>query len=233
MTPWTMSSPAQFEPAAPPALTGAGYLADLQQVMRLGGQSSVTPADAATARFWNGQFDTVATIWNRTAESLVLRGERSITQNARIFALLNVALADSTIAVWEAKNAYDFWRPITAIQVVEPGWKPALPTPNHQEYPSGHSGASSAAATVLAAFFGPRTTFTVVSDGLAAPGDTRTFAGFDAALTEVALARVYGGIHYLASCTTAQTMGRRLAQQALATQMEPRGGDDDDRDHDD
>ena len=66
--------------------------------------------------------------------------------------------------------------------------------------------------------------FTVVSDGVAAPGNTRTFSGFAPALAEVALARVYGGIHFLASCTTAQTMGRLLAEQAMATQMVPLHG---------
>jgi hypothetical protein len=231
MTPWTMSSPDQFRPGPPPALNSPGYLADVAQVRALGNAATVTPENADTARFWQGKFDTVATIWNRAAAALAMRQERSLTENARILGLVNLALADSTIAVWDAKNAYNFWRPITPIQAVEPSWKPTLPTPNHQEYPSGHSGASAAAAAVLAAFFGEGTTFTVVSDGVAAPGDSRTFAGFDSALEEVALARVYGGIHFLGSCTTAQTMGRQLADQALATQMLPlHAGDDGDDD---
>jgi hypothetical protein len=227
MVPWTMSSPAQFRPTARPSLTSAQYLADLAQVRALGNAATVTPEHADIARFWQGKFDTVATLWNRTADSLVeLRGW-SITQNARLFALLNVALADSTIAVWDAKNAFNFWRPITPIHLVDPTWQPTIPTPNHQEFPSGHSGASGAAATVLASFFGEGTAFTVVSDGVAAPGNTRTFAGFAPALEEVALARVYGGIHFLGSCFTAQTMGRLLAEQAMATQMQPLHGEAD------
>jgi membrane-associated phospholipid phosphatase len=224
MTPWTMSSPSQFRPFARPSLTSPEYLNDLAQVKALGNKDTVTPVHAEIARFWQGTFDTVATLWNRTAESLAMSQERSITQNARIFALLNVALADSTIAVWEAKNWFNFWRPITAIQAVDPSWKPTLGTPNHQEYPSGHSGASGAAAAVLAAFFGEQTPFTVVSDGVAGAGGTRTFAGFAPALEEVALARVYGGIHFLGSCTVAQTMGRQLAEQAMANQMLPLRG---------
>jgi hypothetical protein len=224
MTPWTMSSPAQFRPGPPPALSSAQYLADLAQVRALGNIATVTPEHADIAWFWQGKFDTVATIWNRTAESLSTAGDRSITQNARIFALLNVALADSTISVWDAKNAFNFWRPITAIQPADPTWKPTIPTPNHQEYPSGHSGASGAAAAVLASFFGEQTTFTVVSDGVAGAGGTRTFAGFASVLEEVALARVYGGIHFLGSCATAQTMGRQLAEQAMATEMLPTHG---------
>jgi hypothetical protein len=95
----------------------------------------------------------------------------------------------------------------------------------HRQFPSGHSGASGAAATVLAAFFGESTTFTAASDGVPAPGNTRTFNGFAPALEEVALARVYGGIQFLGSCIVAQDMGRMLAEQAIATQMLPSHGD--------
>jgi hypothetical protein len=116
MTPWTMSSPAQFRPAARPSLTDPQYLADLTQVRTLGNIATVTPEHADIAWFWQGKVDTVATLWNRTADSLAGSGDRSITENARIFALLNVALADAAISVWDAKNAFNFWRPITAIQ---------------------------------------------------------------------------------------------------------------------
>jgi hypothetical protein len=226
MTPWTMSSHDQFRPASRPSLTSPQYLADLDQVRLLGNAATVTQEHFDIAWFWQGKVDTVATLWNRTADSLAVTRHRSITENARIFGLLNVALADSTIAVWDAKNEFNFWRPITAIQITDPTWKPVITTPNHQEFPSGHSGASGAAATVLASFFGEGTTFTVVSDGVAGAGGTRTFAGFAPALEEVALARVYGGIHFLGSCITAQTMGRQLAEQAMATQMLPRHGDE-------
>ena len=79
---------------------------------------------------------------------------------------------------------------------------------------------------MLASFFGERTTFTAVSDGIAGAGGTRTFTSFAQVLDEVALARVYGGIHFLGSCITAQTMGLRLAEQAMETQMLPRHGDE-------
>jgi hypothetical protein len=79
---------------------------------------------------------------------------------------------------------------------------------------------------VLASFFGEGASFTVVSDGVAGAGGTRTFSGFASILDEVALARVYGGIHFLGSCITAQTMGRELAEQAMATQMLPLHGEE-------
>src|SRR5947208_2995740 len=82
----------QFRPSAPPALTNPQYLADLVQVRALGNAATVTSEHADIARFWQGKFDTVATLWNRTADELAMAGDRSVTDNARIFALLNVAL---------------------------------------------------------------------------------------------------------------------------------------------
>jgi hypothetical protein len=170
MTPWTMTSPGQFLPPPPPALTSARYTQDFNEVKAIGTAATSTPELIATARFWGGQFDTVATMWNRAAESLASGQHMSLVADARFFALLNSSMADAVIAVWNAKNAYNTWRPITAIQnadvdgnpgtTIDPGWTPVLTTPAFQEYPSGHS-VSTAASTVLASFFGNDTTFTV------------------------------------------------------------------------
>jgi hypothetical protein len=95
-----------------------------------------------------------------------------------------------------------------------------LVTPAHQEYPSGHSGVSSAAATVLASFYGDHTTFTVTSDGLPpATSTARTYSSFSDAIAEVALARIAAGIHFRFSCEVAMQMGAEVAGYASATQM--------------
>jgi hypothetical protein len=229
MTPWTMTSSAQFLPQAAPALTSARYATDFNEVKTIGGSTTATPADIATARFWNGQFDTVATMWNRAAEPLAAGRDAKLVDNARLFALLNTSMADAVIAVWNAKNTYNTWRPITAIRnagmdgndatVVDLGWTPVLATPGHQEYPSGHSGVSSAAVTVLASFFG-NTAFTMTSDGLPPAASTaRTYSSFSDAIAEVALARIAGGIHFRFACEAAAQMGAALANQAMDTQM--------------
>jgi hypothetical protein len=129
--------------------------------------------------------------------------------------------------VWNAKNTYNTWRPITAIQnanvdgndatIADPGWTPVLTTPAHQEYPSGHSGVSTAAATVLASFFGIDTTVTVSSD--AVPGEPRTYSSFSAALAEIALARIAGGIHFRFACDAAQQMGEALADYTMSNEL--------------
>lgn len=242
MTPWAMSSPSQFLPPPPPALTSARYTADFNEVKAIGNSATATPENVATARFWNGQFDTVATMWNRAADALVADHHANLVDNARRFALLNVSMADAVIAVWNAKNTYNAWRPITAIQhadidgnpatSTDPSWTPVLVTPAHQEYPSGHSGVSSAAATQLASFFGNDTAFTMTSDGLPPnPSSTRTYASFSDAIAEVALARIAAGIHFRYACETAVQMGAGVANYAGATQMlrqHGAEGDDDD-----
>jgi membrane-associated phospholipid phosphatase len=231
MTPWAIASPGQFLPALPPAVTSARYAQDFNEVKAIGNAATSPPDLVATARFWNAQggFDTVATIWNRTAEPLVAGGHVSLVDNARFFALLNSSMADAVIAVWNAKNTYDTWRPITAIRnanidgndatLVDPGWTPVIVTPAFQEYPSGHSGVSTAAATVLASFFGNDTTFTVSSDG--APGLPRTYSSFSAVLDEIALARIAGGIHFRFACDAAQQMGESVAEYAMSTEFLP------------
>jgi hypothetical protein len=234
MTPWAITSPGQFLPALPPAVTSARYAQDFNEVKAIGDAATSPPDLVATARFWGAQggFDTVATIWNRTAESLQSTSHASLVDDARFFALLNSSMADAVIAVWNAKNAYDTWRPITAIRnanvdgndatLVDPNWTPVVVTPAFQEYPSGHSGVSTAAATVLASFFGNDTTFTVSSDG--APGMPRTYSSFSDAIDEVALARIAGGIHFRFACDAAQQMGEAIAGYTMATELLPLHG---------
>ena len=101
----------------------------------------------------------------------------------------------------------------------DPAWTPLLPTPAFQEYPSGHAGVSSAAATVLAAFYGNDTSFTATSAGL--PGVQRHFTSFSAAVQQVEDARVYAGFHFRFSCADAATLGAQVAQWVTGTIMQP------------
>jgi PAP2 superfamily len=240
MTPWVMTSPAQFLPGLPPALTSLQYTHDFYEVRDLGSLTSLTrTADqTAAAQFWNGTYDTVATIWNRVADSLADRPNRSLSENARLFALMNVSMADSVIAVWNAKNTYNTWRPITAIAnagiydntgaTPDPTWRPLLPTPPFQEYPSGHSGVSAAATAVLASFFGNDTSFSASSDGVPGVASTsRSFSSFSDAIAEIAVARIAAGFHFRFACETAASMGDEIAGYAIATQMLPLHGNQD------
>src|SRR3954464_14725903 len=140
--------------------------------------------------------------WNKIAEQVAAGQGLGPGADARLFALLNIATADAQIACWDAKYAYNLWRPVTAIRAADtdgnpdpepaPSWSPLLTPPNFPSYTSAHSTISAAAAGVLTALFGPDYHFSVGSEGLA--GVTRSFASFDAAAAEAGRSRVYGGI---------------------------------------
>jgi PAP2 superfamily len=177
-----------------------------------------TTEQTQTAIFWQG--DSPAAMWNRVADQLAQARHATLTPNARLLAQLNIALADATIAVWNAKRTYNFWRPVTAIRAnTDPAWTPLLPTPAFQEYPSGHAGVSSAAASVLASFYGNHTPFTVTSAGL--PGVQRDFSTFSAAVHQVGDARIYAGFHFRFSCTDAAILGAQVARHITSTLMQP------------
>src|SRR4029077_4609928 len=155
-TPFALTSPSQFRPAGPPPLTSARYAADFNEVKAIG--NAPTPAQAATANFWANA--PVTGVWDDVADQLAQAHDLGLAADARLLARLNIALADTAIAIWDAKNHFDTWRPITAIAhadtdgkpatTAQPGWTPLITTPVFQEYPSGHSGVSAAAATMLA-----------------------------------------------------------------------------------
>jgi hypothetical protein len=221
MVPFALTSPGQFLPPGPPPLTSARYAQNLVEVQALGSMtSSVRTADQTqTATFWQG--DTPAAMWNRVADRLAQAHDATLTQNAHLLAQLNIALADATIGIWNAKNTYNFWRPVTAIRAtIDPTWTPLLPTPSFQEYPSAHSGVSSAAASVLAATYGNNTSFSVTSAGL--PDTERDFTSFSSAVQQVEGARIYAGFHFRFSCIDGATLGAQVAQWATQTLMQPR-----------
>jgi membrane-associated phospholipid phosphatase len=219
MTPFGLTSPSQFLPPGPPPLTSSEYAQDLAEVQTLGGTTSSvrTTPQTRIAEFW--QDDTPAAMWNRVADQLAAARHLPLLENARRLALMNIALADGTIAVWNAKNTYNFWRPVTAIRSTsDPTWTPLLTTPAFQEYPSAHAGVSSAAATVLTAFYGDNTPFTVTSAGFG--NATRTFTSFSVAVQEVKDARIYAGFHFRFSTRDGATLGSQVGNYVLEHLMQ-------------
>jgi membrane-associated phospholipid phosphatase len=233
MTPWTMKRASQFRPAPPPALTSSTYTADYNETKSMGAfaDSPRTADQSDLALFWAGN---TPLYWNRIASQIAAARNLSLTENAHLFAQLNLAMADAGIACWDAKYRYVFWRPITAIRggdtdnndatTVDPNWTPwldALPpgTPAHPEYPSGHSTVSGAAAFVLETRFGDNTAFTVSSELPLAKTNPRSFSSFSAATAEIADARVFGGIHYRNSCVQGNAVRRAVADYVLSHAM--------------
>ena len=222
--PFAMTSPAQFRPAMPPTLTSTAYAEDFNQVKELGAKNSPTRTAEQTmiAQFWADGPGTVTPSghWNVIARELSVQRGNTMEENARLFALLNIAEADAGILCWDCKYACNLWRPITAIQNADidenpatekdGNWTPLLVTPPFPEYTSGHSTFSSAGATVLAKFFGSdEIPFTTTSEDL--PGVSRSFASFSEAAAEAGMSRIYGGIHFMSANQQGLLSGARLA----------------------
>jgi PAP2 superfamily len=226
MTPWGMLSPDQFRPAGPPALDSEQYLADYIEVKRMGSIDSTLRTEDETDACLFAAATSGTYVWNRLAIDLAADHGFELSDNARLLATLNLAMADSVIACWDAKYFYEFWRPVTAIRLEDvdgdgnpddPDWTPLVPTPAHPEYSSGHSSNYGAAATVLAAYFGEDTPIFLESQ--ADPTWVRFYPSFAAALDEVAVARVYGGIHFRTACDDAVATSSEIAAYILENLM--------------
>src|ERR1700722_2333182 len=237
-TPFVLTRPSQFRVPPPLALNSPDYIADLNEVREMGSLTSTSRSSEQTevALFWALN---TALAWDRIAVQLSVARGLSLTENARLFEVLNVSMVDAIIACWDSKYRYLSWRPVTAIRAAAaPGdpdsnWQPLLDsltgTPAHPEYPSAHSSFSGAAAFVLADFFGENTAFSASSEIL--PGTTRSYANFSEAIAEIADARVFGGIHLRSSCARGNSLGRAVADYVSRHLLRGRGdGQDDDKD---
>lgn len=229
VTPWVLERGSQFRPGPPPALTSSEWARDCNEVRELGGAKSTARSAEQTeiARFW--------TVVGPPSWGPVLRGVaaapgRTVLQNARLFALAEMAAADAYIAVFDAKYTFNLWRPITAIRNGDlPGagaigrqadWEPLVGTPLHPEYPCAHCITSAAVAAVLEAEFGARfPEVTMTSPTL--PGVVRRWTTPKAFTDEVSMARIYGGIHYRTSAVVGQAMGRQIGELAVTKYLKP------------
>jgi hypothetical protein len=219
--PFFLREGSQFRPGPPPALTSPQYTRDFNEIKEIGSATSTTRTQDQTdlARFW---VSTAPQIWNPAARQVAIAKGLTISQNARMFALLNLAGADAFIASWDAKFSYNQWRPVTAIRAADsdgnpetqadPGWTPLLVTPPFPDYIAGHTTYAGAAEEVLEDVFGghPGTLIRVTS--ATAPGVIETYATFDDIAEGVVDARVLGGIHW----RTSSVRGRRVGQQVGA-----------------
>jgi hypothetical protein len=221
VTPFTLRRANQFRPGPPPTLTSERYSDAFNQVKSLGIVNSTTATDdeKLTGLFWGGA---IQNYWNEITQTASLAHNLTTAQSARLFALLNLSLADSVIAFYDAKYTYNFWRPVTAIRaantvdnleiLADPNWLPqAVKTAPDPSYPGAHAVISAAGAEVLISFFGrDRFKLDVTSEVL--PGVDRSFTSFSAASEEATLSRIFAGQHFHFDLTSGQRLGREVTE---------------------
>jgi hypothetical protein len=221
---WVMTSADQFRPGPPPSLTSDTWKRDFEEIKAIGAKdgSKRTPEQTAIAKFWEA---TAPAVYWPVARSVANAPGRDPIENARFFAAAAVAMDDALVAVFDAKYAYNFWRPITAIRNAEgdgrdPNWLPFIDTPMHPEYPCAHCIVSGALGAVLAAEIGNGSAPTLSASSYTAGGATRTWVKVGDWMQEVSVARIYDGVHYRNSTVVGNAMGQKIG--ALAAQKLPK-----------
>ncbi|MCU1298985.1 MAG: haloperoxidase [Acidobacteriaceae bacterium] len=230
VTPFALARADEFRPGPPPALTSDEYTRVFDEVKRVGFINSTTrtPEQTVIGMFWNGN---IQDFWNEIAQTAALRQHLNLARSARLFALLNISLADTVIAFFDAKYTYQFWRPVTAVEMAgtdgnpstepNPTWLPlSTKTAPDPAYPGAHSAVSAAAAEVLGFYFGQQFAFDVTSESLA--GATRHFTSFSAAAQEAGLSRIYAGQHFRSDHVAGKVLGRQVAESVNETILLPK-----------
>lgn len=218
--PWALSSQDAARPGPPPALNSANYARDLDEVRRLGADTghSRTAQQTETARFW------FLIDMNPLLRQIAEQPGRSVTDNARLYAMFYMAADDAWLASSDAKTHYQFWRPVTAIRSADrdgndqternPYWRPFMATPPHPEYPCAHCVQAAAQAAILEAEWPDSwESFVIASSTLPDAAPRRvTLSDY---VTQTSLSRIYAGAHYRFSNTAGEESGRAVADAVL------------------
>jgi hypothetical protein len=230
MKPFVLRTPEGLELKGPPAFTSPEFAREFEEVKSLGGRGSTarTADQTAAAIFWLVQ---TAVPWHAAARARSWAEGLSVSENARLFALLSLATADSQIIAFQEKYAHPRWRPVTAVRAAadlgtsglegDPAWEPLLVTPPHPEYPSAHATFSGAAETVLKTFFGSDNVEVSVTYPVPL-GITRTYKAFSAITEEVDNARVWGGIHFRSADRDGSELGRKIGALVIRDFAKPK-----------
>jgi hypothetical protein len=230
VTPFALGRANEFRPGPPPQLTSAEYTLSFNEVKSLGliSSTSRTADQTQIGQFWNGN---IQDFWNEIAQTAALTHHLDLAQSAHLFALLNITLADTTIAFFDTKYIYNLWRPVTAIQMAaidnnpqtdqDPAWIPlSTKTAPDPSYLGAHSATSFAAAEVLRLSLGDQIVLDVTSESLS--GVTRHFTSFSEAAEEAGLSRIYAGQHFRFDHLAGERLGQQVARSVLFTVLQPK-----------
>ena len=220
MEPFALRDPDQFRADPSPIfnLASGAYTTDFNEVKRVGSVNSEaegnrTPDQSAIARFWPGG----GANFNAVARVITAGRGLDLWEHARLFALLNMALSDTTTAAFDTKYAYNFWRPVTAIRaadtdgnpgtVADASWLSYQVTPAYPDYTCGLTNSSGAVLEILRQFFGTDD----IAYTFTAAGITRSYSSLSQAGSESVDARVFGGMHFRTGCERGLRQGEQVA----------------------
>ena len=234
VNPFCVKPLGKFQIEEPPEITSEQYAKELEQVYHLGGEDSLrrTPEQTEIALFWSDRPGTATPVgrWNEITQGLAVKYRNTVSQNAHLFALLNLALADAGITCWRCKYEHRRWRPLSAIHYAatdgntrtrkDEDWEPLLKTPMTPEYGSSHSAFGGAAEVVLTAFFGDRVSVTVPTQ--TAGLEARIYSSVHLAAEEAAQSRVYGGVQFSSGKESGPKLGRQVGTFVVETELLPK-----------
>jgi hypothetical protein len=229
VTPFVLKRGSQFRVEGPPSLLSDEWAEDFNETKRIGSVDSIVRTPEQTTIALCGA-EPALPMWNRVARTVSAQRNIGLIDNARLFALLNLAMADATIACWDSKYFYRFWRPVTAIRAADsddnpdtdpdPAWTPLRPTPLHPEYPSAHAVFSNAAATVLTGIFGKHVAFSTATSTCPA-GVVRSYDSFQAMADEIGVSRIYIGFHFRSAIQHGANLGRQVGHWTFHRFLQP------------
>lgn len=229
--PWVLRSADQFRPGPPPQLSSAVYARDYNETKNLGGARSTarTPEQADAVKFWT-QLN-ISPAWQEAARQISAAKGLGLADNARLFALLNMGMANTFINDWDAKFTYNFWRPVTAIRngdrdendatERDAGWTSLNATPVHPEYPSQAAIVAGVSAAVLESLVASAPSVPITVTDLMDPRLKRQFTGIVQLAEEQNLVRIWGGIHFRSSLEVGVDMGRKIAAYLVENSLKP------------
>jgi hypothetical protein len=239
VTPFGLANGSQFRLPPPPALDSVAYAKDYNEVMLLGRfDSPFRPQDRTdVARFYAAV--TPVQAWNSAARQVSAAQGKSLSENARIFALMNMAICDGSIAVFDTKYFYNYWRPVTAIwgggidgnprTDPDPGWLPLITTPAFPSYASAHATLSGAARAVLERAFRKQGLAITLTNPQVA-GIVLNYTTWEQITDDIDDARVYGGIHFRydqeAGAQQGRQVGKYILRNYLRSELDDFGDDE-------
>jgi membrane-associated phospholipid phosphatase len=239
VTPFGIRSGSQFVLRPPPALTSGRYTRAYDEVKLLGDANSTERTQDQTniALFYNNEIPVL--IFNEAARQITTARPRSLSENARDFALINMAISDAGVANFYNKYLYGFWRPETAIHEAgddgndrttpDPNFTPLIKTPCFPSYPSAHGALSNAAREMMEKIYGEGP-FSITLSTPALPGVTLHYSRLEEITDDISDARVYGGIHFRTDQDAGALLGARVADYIYNHKLRPEhDGDSDDR----